>query len=376
MTVNLTPMDQFRRFLDDVVFSPMGLILLFAGLSWALMLAFGNPLIAWLKNRKGMKWAPREDTPDSHGAKAGTPSMGGIGIIGAALVGFVGVFVFAFATSALTRGNTGAGADSLYLAVFPLLVGLHALLGYVDDHSKATNRGGISSKAKLLGQMVLAAAFLAVVFVLKEGTTAGIGRFDSVIFDSPLWLLGAFLLIIGTSNAVNLTDGIDGLAAGLSVQVAAVFAVLSFESHGAAPFNFLGVSASYFWLCLGGACLGFLAFNKFPAKVFMGDTGSLALGAALGAGALVTKSVALLPFIGFIFFVEMFSVIFQVLYFKWTKRKTGEGKRIFRRAPLHHHYELGGWSERRVVWTFWMVNFFTSGVGLILWKMGILPKFP
>ncbi|MBW3636002.1 MAG: phospho-N-acetylmuramoyl-pentapeptide-transferase, partial [Armatimonadetes bacterium] len=115
---------------------------------------------------------------------------------------------------------------------------------------------------------------------------------------------------------------------------------------------------------------------KYPAKVFMGDTGSLALGAALGAGAILTKSVLLLPFIGFIFFVEMFSVIGQVIYFKYTKKKFGEGRRIFRRAPLHHHYELGGWSERRVVGTFWAVNLLTSILGLALWKMGILPRFP
>ena len=108
----------------------------------------------------------------------------------------------------------------------------------------------------------------------------------------------------------------------------------------------------------------------------MGDTGSLALGAALGAGAILTRTVFLLPFIGFVFFVEMFSVIFQVLYFKYTKKRTGEGKRIFRRAPLHHHFELGGWSEWRVVGTFWAVNLATSILGLVLWKMGILPRFP
>ena len=369
-------MDEFLRFLNDVVLSPTGLIFLFCSLSWVLMLALGNPLIAWLKGRKGMKWAPREDTPDSHGAKAGTPSMGGIGIIGAALIGFFGVMTFVILSSELMRPGSASVRDFAPLLLFPVLVVCHAILGYIDDHSKATNRGGLRSRTKLLGQMLLAAAFLVMVYVLRHGTRIGLGYFDSVLFDSIFLILGAFLLIIGTSNAVNLTDGIDGLAAGLSVQVAAVFAVLLFDVYGASPFNFLGFSAVLFWLCLGGACLGFLSFNKFPAKVFMGDTGSLALGAALGAGAILTKTVALLPFIGFIFFVEMFSVIFQVLYFKYTKKKFGEGKRIFRRAPLHHHYELGGWSERRVVGTFWLVNFFTSGVGLILWKMGILPRYP
>ncbi|MBW3636001.1 MAG: hypothetical protein KY445_05980, partial [Armatimonadetes bacterium] len=195
-------MDQLQNFFDDYVFSPLGLIFMFWGLSWVLMLAGGQPLIAWLKQRRGMKWAPREDTPDSHGKKAGTPSMGGIGILGAALVGYVGVFVFLISTE-LMRQTPGLGpTDVLPYFVFPTMVGLHAVLGYIDDHSKATNRGGISSKAKLLGQVVLAATFLAVVFAVREGTTSGIGRFDSAIFSSPLLMLGALLVIIGTSNAV------------------------------------------------------------------------------------------------------------------------------------------------------------------------------
>ncbi|WP_157947683.1 phospho-N-acetylmuramoyl-pentapeptide-transferase [Abditibacterium utsteinense] len=362
----------------------MGYIVMLWGLSWALMLICGKPLITWLKTRKGMKWAPREDTPDSHLQKAGVPSMGGIGIIGAALVGFVGVFVFQYTASMIERsGKNLRFSEVLHYSYlfFPLMVLLHAVLGYIDDHSKATNRGGISSKAKLLGQIILAAAFLAAVyrylvfFASNQGLGLTISVYEWPLFDSWILILGALLIIIGTSNAVNLTDGIDGLAAGLCVQVGAIFAVLSLET-GTGKFNFFGVSAILFWLCLGGACLGFLAFNRHPAKVFMGDTGSLALGAALGAGAILTRTVWLLPFIGFIFYVEMFSVIFQVLYFKWTKKRTGEGKRIFRRAPLHHHFELGGWSEKRVVWTFWAINFCTSILGLILWKTGVLPRFP
>ena len=117
-------------------------------------------------------------------------------------------------------------------------------------------------------------------------------------------------------------------------------------------------------------------FNRHPARVFMGDTGSLALGAALGAGAVATGTVWLLPFIGYMFYVEMFSVISQVLYFKYTRKKFGEGKRLFRRAPLHHHFELAGWSEWRVVITFWGINAVTSLIGLVLWWRGDLPRFP
>ncbi len=369
-------MDQLPKLLDVYALTPTGLSFLFWVSSWVFMLICGRPLIAWLRQRTGMKWAPREDTPDSHGAKAGTPSMGGIGIIGAALLGLFGVWAFSTIVHHwLGRRSLGLVGNLLSL-IFPAVVCLHALLGYVDDHSKATSRGGLSSKAKLLGQIVLGTAFLTLIYVFRDGTQVGIGRFESPIFSSPILLIGALLIIIGTSNAVNLTDGIDGLAAGLSVQVATVFAFLLFEPWNATPIKFFGMSAILFWHCLGGACLGFLVFNKYPAKVFMGDTGSLALGAALGAGAILTRSVFLLPFIGFIFFVEMFSVIIQVIYFKITKKKYGEGRRIFRRAPLHHHFELGGWSEWRVVGTFWLINLFTSAVGLVLWKMGVLPRFP
>jgi phospho-N-acetylmuramoyl-pentapeptide-transferase len=339
-----------------------------------LMSASGGPLIAWLKGLKGMKWSPREDTPDSHLQKAGVPSMGGIGIIGSALVGYAAIMLTLMLTEGFAnKGNWTISSESvgMYLA-FPAVVGLHATLGFIDDWSKGRGTGGISSKAKLAGQLVLSVAFLAVL-----AWTMPIAHDDFNPLKLPLgWWLAFLLVIVGTSNAVNLTDGIDGLAAGLSVQCALAFAVavVAFDSH--LPGVDFAFPSLFVWICLGGACLGFLAFNKHPAKVFMGDTGSLALGAALGAGAILTSLVWLLPFVGFIFFVEMFSVIIQVSYFKYTKKKTGEGKRIFRRAPLHHHFELSGWSEWRVVGTFWAINMVTTCIGLALLKMGYLPRFP
>jgi phospho-N-acetylmuramoyl-pentapeptide-transferase len=202
------------------------------------------------------------------------------------------------------------------------------------------------------------------------------GTNGDFLFDAgdPLILALVFLfltiIVVGTCNAVNLTDGIDGLAAGLSVQIG-FFLML-------AGSNLYDVSTltTLFWMALSGACLGFLFFNKYPARVFMGDTGSLALGAALGAAAVLSRAVFLLPFIGFIFYAELISVTAQVLYFKYTRRKTGEGQRLLRRAPLHHHYELGGWTEWRVVLTFWGVNFIVGAIGLLLWSMEILPRFP
>ena len=360
-------------------------VLIVWALGLVLMLAIGRPLIGWLKFRKGMKWAPREDTPDTHLQKAGVPSMGGIGIIGAA---FCAWLIFSVVSILLGQArNPSRSIDWMahaVLLIFPLFVVLHAVLGYVDDHSKATNRGGLSSKAKLLGQIVLAGLFLGVLSFFGASANPApevqhfnrVLHFSSALFDSWPLMVGAFLLIIGTSNAVNLTDGIDGLAAGLSVQVAVAFTIFWTEMFTRFEVSFAPYSTTLFWPAIGGACLGFLAFNKYPAKVFMGDTGSLALGAALGAGAILTRTVWLLPFVGFIFYVEMFSVIAQVLYFKYTRKKYGEGKRLFRRAPLHHHFELCGWSEWRVVATFWGVNLVTTIIGLVLWKIGVLPRFP
>ncbi len=360
---------------ESYVMSPLGICLILWVLSFALMLAVGRPLIQWLKHRKGMKWAPREDTPDTHLQKAGVPSMGGIGIIGAATLGWLAFVAFIIVTGKLLDSvATSFGWRFVMVSIFPAIVVLHAILGYADDHSKATNKGGLSSRSKLLGQIVLAFLFIIGLNFLPLTFGANASSFQSAILGSWLLILGTLLIVIGTSNAVNLTDGIDGLAAGLSVQVALVFTFLAFENG--AMGTPASSSAILFWPAIGGACLGFLAFNKYPAKVFMGDTGSLALGAALGAGAILTRTVWLLPFVGFIFYIEMFSVIFQVIYFKYTRKKYGEGKRLFKRAPLHHHFELGGWSEWRVVATFWGVNLITTIIGLALWKLGILPRFP
>ncbi|HEX8551855.1 MAG TPA: phospho-N-acetylmuramoyl-pentapeptide-transferase [Abditibacteriaceae bacterium] len=330
--------------------------------SGLLMLMFGGPLIAWLKNLRGMKWSAREDTPDTHLAKAGTPSMGGLGIISAATLTFFVVFLV---NQMLMRRVPNAPALSgeflLLLFTVPLITLAHLALGFADDWSKARGKGGLRARDKFLGQVVLMLAFFILVGV---GQRTGVTSDVFVLRDASLPLLALLaVVIVGTCNAVNITDGIDGLAAGLCVQVGLAFALLGFFSAD-------------WWLCLAGACFGFLAFNRFPARVFMGDTGSLALGAALGAGAVLSRAMWLLPFVGFIFYVELLSVTAQVLWFKYTRKQTGEGKRLFRRAPLHHHFELGGWSEWRVVTTFWGINLITTLIGIVLWQNGMLPRFP
>lgn len=334
--------------------------------AFLLMAIIGNPMIKWLKSMPGMKWSAREDTPDTHLQKHGTPSMGGVGIISAGIIGYVLVVTVLMAMAAAAGvGLTFTIKEFGAVYALPLYTFLHMLLGWTDDRSKATGRGGMRARDKFIGQCVLAVGFLVFAYY---STIAGTRE-----LSVPMLLLFGFaglIFLVGTCNAVNITDGIDGLAAGLAVQTGCMFGLVGFASGN------MSDNAAMFWAALGGACLGFLLFNRFPAKVFMGDTGSLALGAAVGAAAILTRSVLLLPFIGFIFYVELLSVTTQVLYFKYTRKKTGEGKRLFRRAPLHHHFELGGWSERRVVATFWLVNLVTSTIGLVLWQQGIIPRFP
>jgi phospho-N-acetylmuramoyl-pentapeptide-transferase len=350
------------------------------------MLIIGNPMIAWLQQKRWKQgttaaetWTVREDTPDTHLVKTGTPSMGGIGIIAATLLSLISLPLL-ISTLEKIQGFPVAGkphwVNVVSIYVLPLVLLLHGMLGFADDWSKASGRGGLRARTKLAGQIILAFAFVAIVamFSIVVATYNKPGDLDVFhwLIDNGLLLKSAVLMfvVIAVCNAVNLTDGIDGLAAGLAVQCGLTLFIAgpyfrSFPEHSIS-----------FWMALAGACLGFLFFNRYPARVFMGDTGSLAIGAALGAGAILQGAVFLLPFIGFIYFVEMFSVIAQVLWFKWTKRKTGEGQRLFRRAPLHHHFELSGWSEWRVVATFWAVNLFTSIVGLWLWKAGVLPRWP
>jgi phospho-N-acetylmuramoyl-pentapeptide-transferase len=360
---------------------PWVILLLLFATSLSLMLASGNLMIAWLRNRRWRKdaetWTVREDTPDSHLVKQGTPSMGGIGIIACTIAGYLGIILSLFIWDYIQGSIGREWLELLFLVlILPVTMLLHGLLGFGDDWSKATGRGGLRARAKLLCQLLLAAGFVAVCFAIAVGFThrpnmdLPLGQLYLQPIDMALIFCCLVVVLIGTGNAVNLTDGIDGLAAGLTT-IAALGLWLNHSGQ-------VGVSIIFAAFCAAmiGACLGFLNFNRHKARVFMGDTGSLALGATLAAAAILLRAVPLLPFIGFIFYVEAASVTLQVLYFKWTKRRTGEGKRLFRRAPLHHHFELGGWSEWRVVLTFWAINLVTTGIGLGLRYMGVLPQWP
>ncbi len=213
----------------------------------------------------------------------------------------------------------------------------HALIGFVDDYIKVVMKRnlGLTAKQKLFLQFLLAGAYV-YYLELQPHVNLGLnipGTSLSVPLGSLYYVL-AFLLLVGTTNAVNLTDGLDGLAASVTVPVTLAYAYIAYQSGS--------MDLSIFALTLTGACLGFLLFNRYPAKVFMGDTGSLALGGGIAALALLTRTELLLIILGGIYVMEAASVIIQVGYFK----KTG-GKRIFRMTPIHHHFELGGWKETK-----------------------------
>lgn len=283
----------------------------------------------------------REEGLKSHYSKAGTPSMGGISIILATcIMGFAGTLVF---------GGT-IGDELLIILVFAGF----GLIGFIDDYRKVIRKQneGLTAKQKFGLQMIISIAF-AVFFARYSsfGTEVFIPVAD-IFVDFGIWYyVFVVFAVLAMTNAVNLTDGLDGLAAGVTAIVCVFFAFAGFFGGAFCKFGgFIGqASETFFFIALAGACAGFLVFNRHPAKVFMGDTGSLALGGGVVAAAIVLKLELLLLVVGMIYVIEALSVVLQVSYFKLT-----HGKRIFRMAPIHHHFEMGGWSEVRVVISFWL----------------------
>lgn len=318
------------------------------GLSFIVTAMLG-PIIIPLLRRLKFGQNVRDDGPARHLQKTGTPTMGGVMfLIGIAVAGF----------SLLRWGIPLPGAKE-GLVVLMVTLG-YGLVGFLDDFIKIGMKRslGLRAREKLLGQIILAIGLAVVaVTVLGRGTDIVI-PFSGFFVDNGLrldfgmvgFLIFTCLVVVGTSNAVNLTDGLDGLAAGTTV-----FATLPFIAIGLITGK---VGVSLVLAAVAGGCLAFLIYNRYPAKVFMGDTGSLALGGALAAAAVLTRSELFLVIVGGVFVLEALSVILQVLSFKTT------GKRIFRMSPLHHHFELGGWSENRVVLTFWSVGLLFSILGL------------
>lgn len=283
----------------------------------------------------------RDEGPKSHQKKTGTPTMGGIMILFSIIV-----------TTLVMTGKFSEPTITTYLLLF-VTVGF-GLLGFLDDFIKVVMKRnlGLTSLQKLIGQIIISVIFFIVLKQFDFSTTIEI---PIINYSFDLGYFYAFFIIfwlVGFSNAVNLTDGLDGLVSGTSAIAFGAFAVLAWSQSQ--------FEVAIFSVAIVGAVLGFLVFNAHPAKVFMGDTGSLALGGAIAAIAIMTKLEIILLVIGGVFVIETLSVILQVLSFKTT------GKRIFRMSPLHHHYELVGWSEWRVVVTFWSVGLLFSIIGIYI----------
>jgi len=274
-----------------------------------------------------------------HVKKAGTPTMGGLLMVGAAVIASIVALLMETAFSTI-----------LVLSIVTII--LYCYTGYQDDIKKIHKKQneGLSARGKLILQIIV--ALLPALYMVYVDKTA-INIFN--LWEIDLGLLYPFFaifVIIGSSNAVNLTDGLDGLASGCSFLAFSTLAALCQIND----YTGLAIISA----AIAGCCLGFLYFNKCPAKIFMGDTGSLALGGALGTLAILSKNEFWLLFVGIIFIIETLSVIIQVIYFKTT------GKRVFKMSPIHHHFELCGWSEQRIVYTFWGITLLFCILALVI----------
>ena len=299
--------------------------------TFALVAVLAPALIRYLR-RAALRQHAYELAPQTHQKKTGTPTLGGLLFLIAPLVAF-----------AISR-------DLIVLA-YGLLIAGSALIGFIDDYLaiRGGRNRGLNARTKFLATAVVGIAFLSFVALVTPDPRA-------VLFVGPVpywvWYGLSLLVILATTHAVNLTDGLDGLAAGTIVPPLALLAFIAVRQSSA--------SVAIVAAAVIGAVLGFLLYNRHPAKIFMGDTGSLALGAALAGAAILTGSQLLLLLIGGVFVAETLSVIIQVTSFKTT------GRRVFRISPLHHHFELGGWPETRVTSTFWLASLCLGIIGFVI----------
>jgi phospho-N-acetylmuramoyl-pentapeptide-transferase len=332
-----------------------------AALTALLVGLFCGPLmINWLRNLQ-IGQMVRDDGPKTHLSKAGTPTMGGILILTAVLV------------SCLLWGDLRQPA----LLLVMLVTAGFGLIGWVDDYRKVIqkNSKGLAGRWKYFWQSIIALIALVYLYFspgIPINSELTVPFLKNLFIDlGPLFFLFAYLVIVGFSNAVNLTDGLDGLAIMPIVMVAGALGVFAYASSNALFAHYLGIpfvpntgELTIFCSALVGAGLGFLWYNSYPAQVFMGDVGSLPLGASLGMVAIIVRQELVLLIMGGLFVLETVSVILQVGYFKYSG-----GKRIFRMAPLHHHFELKGWSEPKVIVRFWIMTVIFVLCGLATLKL-------
>ena len=316
-----------------------------ASITSVLLCMLMGPAYIRLLQKMQMGQAIRDDGPKSHLSKKGTPTMGG-GLI---------LFAIVFPTllwADLTNRN-------IWVAVLVTL--LFGVIGYVDDYRKVVQKNpkGLSGRQKLLAQTAVALLAALFIYSTQEAPPAlKFPFFKDLSFDlGVLFVPFAVFVIVGASNAVNLTDGLDGLAVGPTMTTSATFLILAYCAGHVRIAEYLQIpyiagagELAVFCGCVAASCLGFLWYNTYPAQVFMGDVGSLALGAALAVVAVITKNEILLALCGGVFVVEALSVMAQVASFKMT------GKRVFKMAPIHHHFELKGWAEPKVIVRFWIIS--------------------
>jgi phospho-N-acetylmuramoyl-pentapeptide-transferase len=326
----------------------------------------GRKIIAILK-KKQVDQPIREEGPQTHKKKAGTPTMGGIILL----------------LSIILPVLLWADIKSIYIILILFGTIILGIVGFVDDYLKVVKKvpQGLIARYKLLGQIFVGLVIGCAVYFLTPfhayATETTLPFFKNLNFDFSFFYIPVVIFIItATSNAVNLTDGLDGLATGTMVFVMLALAILAYVSGNFKFAEYLNViylpgsgELTVFIAAAIGACLGFLWFNFYPAQVFMGDTGSLALGGAFGIIAILIKKELLIPILGGVYLLETVSVIIQRLYFKYTKKKYGEGRRIFKMAPMHHHFELCGWAEPKIVVRFYIIQIILVIISLASFKL-------
>ncbi|AVH59237.1 MULTISPECIES: phospho-N-acetylmuramoyl-pentapeptide-transferase [Streptomyces] len=352
--------------------------ILFAGVIGLFLTLIGTPLLIKLLARKGYGQYIRDDGPREHHSKRGTPTMGGIAFILATIIAYF-----------LSKVITGYPPTFSGLLVLGLMAGM-GLVGFLDDYIKIVKRRslGLRAKAKMAGQLIVGIAFavLALQFADNRGNTPASTKLSFVqdfgwSIGPVLFVVWALFMILAMSNGVNLTDGLDGLATGAATMVFGAYTfigVWQFQESCANAATLTNPAACYevrdpldlavVASALMGACFGFLWWNTSPAKIFMGDTGSLALGGALAGLAICSRTELLVALLGGLFVLITMSVVIQVGSFRLT------GKRVFRMAPLQHHFELKGWSEVLVVVRFWIIQGMCVIVGLGLFYAGWAAK--
>jgi phospho-N-acetylmuramoyl-pentapeptide-transferase len=320
----------------------LGEILIAGIASLTLCMFLGPKFITYLREKEFGQQI-REEGPAGHAGKAGTPTMGGL------------IMAVSVAIPFLILGTY----DAASLAVFGTAIAA-GLLGFIDDWTKISHKRslGVSGRRKLLAQAVISVGLWYVaVHVVHLEPVLNTRIFDADIHLGPLYPVLIFLVLAGATNGVNLTDGLDGLAAGCSAIVLLAFTAMTLSSNQQ--------DLALICVCFVGACVGFLWFNSFPAAIFMGDTGSLMLGGAIAAIAVMTQTEVLLLLIGGIFVIEALSVLIQVFSFQRFR------KRVFLMAPVHHHFELMAWSETKIILRFWIVAAICSAIGFVLFQQSV-----